>query len=162
MRLFPIENTLDTDDWYTPSWVFDGLDIEFDLDVAAPDGGAPHVPAHKFYTVAQDGLAQPWEGRVWCNPRPTAWCRRWAEHGNGCLLIRADLSTSGPYAAFGAADAMWVPPKRLQFDHHGEHKSGAVNFSTVMLAAGKTCVAALSRLETKYGGCSRTLVPANG
>lgn len=37
----------------------------FDLDVAA----APHnAKCERFYTRADDGLAQPWSGRVWCNP----------------------------------------------------------------------------------------------
>ena len=37
----------------------------FTLDVAA----APHnAKAERYYTRADDGLLQPWTGRVWCNP----------------------------------------------------------------------------------------------
>ena len=33
-RLFGIEDALDSDAWYTPEWIFDGLGLTFDLDVA--------------------------------------------------------------------------------------------------------------------------------
>jgi phage N-6-adenine-methyltransferase len=45
----------------------------FTLDVAA----APHnAKAPEFYTREEDGLAQPWRGRVWCNP-PYSDCGAW-------------------------------------------------------------------------------------
>ena len=134
---------------------------EFDLDVAAPDGGAPLVPARRFYTVADDGLSEPWEGIVWCNPpysAPTAWCRKWAEHEpGGCILIRADLSTGGPFKAWTAAHAAFVPPKRLQFVSAVGHPSGAVNFSTVLLGRGTVAVEGMWRLARQYGGTTRKL-----
>lgn len=160
-RLFALDNVLDSDDWYTPRWVFDGMGITFDLDVAAPDGGAANVPARRFYTVADDGLLSPWEGVVWCNPpysAPTAWCRKWALHEpGGCILIRADLSTSGPFTAFTAADALYVPHRRLQFESGSGARSGSVNFSTVILARGGTCVRALVDLAATFGGTTRKL-----
>ena len=160
-RLFAIDNVIDSDDWYTPAWVFDGLGMTFDVDVAAPDGGAPNVPSRTHYTVADDGLLQPWHGYVWCNPpysAPTAWCRRWAEHEpGGCLLIRADLSTGGPFVAWTAAHAAWVPRKRLQFVSAAGHPSGAVNFSTVLLGRGAEAVAAMRRLAEHYGGTTHAL-----
>jgi phage N-6-adenine-methyltransferase len=46
---------------------------KFTLDVAA----SPHnAKAPTFYTRADDGLAQPWAGRVWCNP-PYSDCGAW-------------------------------------------------------------------------------------
>jgi len=159
-RLFAIDDALDSDAWYTPAWVFDGLGVTFDLDVASPDGGLPWLPARAFYTVADDGLLQPWHGLVWCNPpysAPTQWCRRWAQHPDGFLLIRADLSTSGPAAAFAAATSIYVPAKRLQFVSGAGAETGAVNFSTVILGRGATADAALHRLAVGCGGSTRTL-----
>lgn len=47
----------------------------FTLDVAA----APHnAKAPQFYTVDDDGLFQPWTGRVWCNP-PYSDCGAWVD-----------------------------------------------------------------------------------
>lgn len=39
-----------SDDCYTPRWVFDAMGLEFDLDVAAPNGGPWHVPAKLRHT----------------------------------------------------------------------------------------------------------------
>jgi hypothetical protein len=160
-RLFAIDDALDSDAWYTPAWVFEGLGVTFDLDVASPDGGLPWLPAKAHYTVAADGLLQPWHGLVWCNPpysAPTAWCRRWAQHPDGFLLIRADLSTSGPAAAFAAASSLYVPAKRLQFVSGTGAATGAVNFSTVILGRGATADAALARLARHAGGSARALM----
>lgn len=160
MRLFPIEDALDSDAWYTPPWVFEGLGVTFDLDVAAPAEPLEWVPARQRYTVADDGLLQPWFGLVWCNPpysAPTAWCRRWAQHSDGFLLIRADLSTGGPFAAVSAASSMYVPAKRIQFVNGHGSGTGAVNFSSVLLGRGATADAAIGRLEAASGGAARLL-----
>ncbi len=45
----------------------------FDLDVAASEH---NHKAPQYYTVEQDGLAQAWTGRVWCNP-PYSDCAAW-------------------------------------------------------------------------------------
>ena len=159
-RLFPIADALDSDAWYTPPWIFDGLGVTFDLDVAAPSEPLEWLPARERYTVADDGLALPWFGLVWCNPpysSPTAWCRRWAQHPDGFLLIRADLSTGGPFVAFTAATSLYVPAKRIQFVNGHGGDTGAVNFSSVLLGRGSTADDALTRLAGKYGGSARRL-----
>jgi phage N-6-adenine-methyltransferase len=145
--------------WYTPAWVFDGMGVEFDLDVAAPPGGVPWIPARHHYTQDDDGLAQPWHGVVWCNPpysAPTPWCKRFAEHDDMALLIRADLSTGGPIAALGAADALWAPDGRLDFVDGVGDVTGKVTFSTVMLGRGPTVVEGMRRLA-EISGVTREL-----
>jgi phage N-6-adenine-methyltransferase len=60
-----------TTEWPTPQWLVDQLAEEFapggfDLDVAAT---AENAKAPRYFTAADDGLAQPWHARaVWCNP----------------------------------------------------------------------------------------------
>lgn len=162
-RLFGIEDALDSDAWYTPPWIFEGLGVTFDLDVAAPSEVLDWVPARHRYTVADDGLALPWSGLVWCNPpysAPTAWCRKWATHPDGFLLIRADLSTSGPFAATSAATSLYVPAKRIQFVNGQGGGSGAVNFSSVLLGRGATADAAIERLSSTHGGTARLMIGA--
>lgn len=78
-----------SDDCYTPRWVFDAMGLEFDLDVAAPAGGPWHVPAKRWYTAEDDGLAQPWDGLVWCNPPYSGmepWVDRFIAHQSGVLM----------------------------------------------------------------------------
>lgn len=159
-RLFGVPDVVDSDHWYTPKWVFDGLGLTFDLDVSAPDGGLPWIPAKAHYTVADDGLTSPWHGLVWCNPpysAPTAWCRKWAQHPDGLILLRADLSTGGPFAAFSAATSIYVPPKRLQFVSGSGAPSGAVNFTAVLLGRGSLADAGIERLANTHGGTARML-----
>ena len=79
-----------SDEWYTPESLFNQLGLHFDLDVASPIDNKSHVPANRKYTIADDGLAQPWEGRVWMNPpysKPSPWVTKWLEHGNGLALL---------------------------------------------------------------------------
>ena len=160
-RLFGVDDALDTDAWYTPPWIFDGLGVTFDLDVSAPAEHLTWLPARQRYTVADDGLALPWHGLVWCNPPysdPAAWCRKWASHPDGFLLIRADLSTGGPFAAMSAATSLYVPAKRIQFVNGQGGGTGAVNFSSVLLGRGTVADAALVRLSQRAGGAARRLV----
>jgi hypothetical protein len=151
-RLFALEHAADTDDWYTPEWVFTGMAEVFDLDVCTPPGGVPWIPCDDYFTPDDDGLAQKWYGLVWCNPpysSPFAWCDKWALHSNGIIVLRADLSTRGPAAALAAATSIFVPTPRMQFvNGHGE-QHGAVNFSTVLLGAGERANTALARLFDK-------------
>lgn len=159
-RLFGIDDALDSDAWYTPPWIFDGLGVTFDLDVSSPADPLPWLPARQRYTVADDGLALPWNGLVWCNPPysdPRPWCVKWASHPDGFLLIRSDLSTSGPFAAVSAASSMYVPGKRVQFVNGHGIGSGAVNFSSVLLGRGDTADAAIARLAAAAGGTARRL-----
>ena len=148
------------DAWFTPKWVFEGLDLLFDLDVAAPPFGVPWIPARSIFTEDDDGLAQDWQGVVWCNPpysSPTAWCHRFVEHPDMALLIRADLSTGGPLAAWTACDTVWVPGGRLDFVDGVGNNGGKVTFSTIMLGRGEAVDAAMHRLA-KANGTTRTLV----
>lgn len=62
------EQEQESDERYTPRWVFDGLSLTFDTDPASPAEGGDCVPARVKYTRNDDGLAQPWFGLVWLNP----------------------------------------------------------------------------------------------
>src|SRR5579859_4696056 len=57
-----------TPEWQTPPDVFAALEREFgpfELDVCAT---AANATCGRYFTEADDGLSQPWEGRVWMNP----------------------------------------------------------------------------------------------
>lgn len=77
------------DDWQTPLRIVQALG-SFDLDPCA-NCRAPTRLATRGFTVAENGLEQPWQGRVWLNPPYGAearlWIARLAAHGNGIALI---------------------------------------------------------------------------
>jgi hypothetical protein len=58
----------ESDEQYTPKWIFEALNVEFDLDVCAPVGGVDYIPAKNHYSLADDSLNQEWKGFVWMNP----------------------------------------------------------------------------------------------
>lgn len=84
------------DEWLTPPSVLAALG-RFDLDPSAPIC-RPWDTAAKHFTIEDDGLAQPWHGRVWLNPpygsEAGKWLARLAEHGTGTALIFARTETS--------------------------------------------------------------------
>lgn len=65
-----------TMEWGTPQWFFDELHAEFGftLDVcASPD----NAKCARYFTKADDGLAQPWAGICWMNPPYGTGVDRW-------------------------------------------------------------------------------------
>lgn len=147
--LFGVEQAeLTSDDYYTPAWVFERMGIEFELDVASPPGGIPWIPAKRFYTMADDGLSQPWEGRVWMNPPYSdvePWVDRLIAHGNGIALlpyVKAFWRIKVWEAADGIGELHDVD--RVKFMRGG--KPTEIMFPTFFAAFGAQCVEAISRL----------------
>jgi phage N-6-adenine-methyltransferase len=92
----------------------------FTLDVAA----APHnAKCETFYTREDDGLTQPWSGKVWCNPPYSdlnAWVAKAWEELDNCEVI-----------------VMLVPANRTEqkwWQEHIEPYRGQDTLSTVFLA----------------------------
>lgn len=58
-------------EWYTPAYIVDAARRTMggiDLDPASCEEANRTVRAARYYTMAEDGLLMPWEGRVWLNP----------------------------------------------------------------------------------------------
>lgn len=84
----PIQSR-ETDERYTPAWIFEALGETFDLDPASPPPGISQVPTAAVWTKEDDGLTRPWHGFVWCNPPfslATPWADRFIAHGSGIWL----------------------------------------------------------------------------
>lgn len=146
-RLFSVQQEqLTRDDYYTPAWVFERMGIEFDLDVCSPPGGIPWIPAARFYTQADDGLLQPWVGRVWMNPpysQATPWVQRFMQHRDGVMLI-VHAKSAWHNTLWSCADGVVVPD--AYFDFIGGPNGGSI-FAPVFFAAfGDECVEAISHL----------------
>lgn len=108
------------DEWLTPPSILERLG-HFDLDPCAPLN-PPWKFADKHYTVLDNGLAQEWEGRVWCNPpygRSTGkWLDKCSVHKNATALVFARTETKDwiDYV-WKKADSILFIFGRLYFHH---------------------------------------------
>lgn len=110
-------------EWYTPSDLMSEISERygpFTLDVAAD---ASNAQCSQYYTAEQDGLRQPWHGRVWCNPpyrNLIKWVRKAFEETRrdggpeiAVLLLPAHTSTAWFHDyALPHAELYWVRRKR--------------------------------------------------
>jgi hypothetical protein len=136
-------------EWYTPPGIFDALGLTFDLDPAAPAGGLPWIPAARSYSIDDDGLSQPWEGRVWLNPpygpHTELWMRRLAAHGDGVALVFARTETAWWHETVRSASAVCFIAGRLTFvdvdRQPGQFNSGA---PSALVAFGDGCAQAVA------------------
>lgn len=81
-----------TDEWYTPKYIFDAMDCEFDTDVASPGKDVtPWIPAKRF--ICDGSLEKKWDGFVWMNPPfgkrngLEPWLNKFILHWNGIALV---------------------------------------------------------------------------
>ena len=146
-QLFNLAQTqLTTDDYYTPKWLFDALDVTFDLDVASPPQGPLHTPCHAYYTQADDGLTQPWHGRVWMNPpysKPLPWVQKWLHHANGMALLPTNGGQWCKLLWDSNAKGVWLG--RLAFVRSNHEQKGSP-LNIVLWAIGTHNIKAISKV----------------
>jgi len=128
------------DEWLSPPEILKPLG-EFDLDPCSPIN-RPWDTAQRHYTVEDDGLLMPWEGRVWCNPpyglEATKWLERMVLHGNGIALIFARTETRMFFRyVWDRADAILFIEGRLFFhDVKGVRAKANAGAPSVLIAYG--------------------------
>jgi hypothetical protein len=146
MFAVPVQG-MDSDERYTPSWVFEHLGLTFDMDPCSPgEGHGDCVPARRKVTRHEDGLATPWVGMVWVNPpfsNATAFADKFVAHGDGVFL--------GPVAnsrwAFNmlvSADLVWLC-RDFAFTHP-THAGRRSSFSLMFCSIGDEATSGLRRL----------------
>lgn len=117
----------DGDERYTPEWLFEAMGVEFDVDLAAPPGGIPYIPAKRYFTKEDDALAQDWTGLfAWCNPPYSVaadFGQKWLdETQEGLWLGPISHGTAYRRTMFVRARALWFPDN-LKFSYHDESDS---------------------------------------
>ncbi|WP_082044770.1 DNA N-6-adenine-methyltransferase [Pseudomonas sp. C5pp] len=143
------ESRGETDEWYTPRYIFDALRIQFDLDVAAPSGGPRNVPCSSYLTKAECGLKSPWQGLVWMNPpfghqaTKIQWLQKFFDHGNGIALI-PDRTSAPWWQRFARqADAVLFVAPKIKFERPDGSIGESPGTGTCLFGKGERSVRAM-------------------
>lgn len=139
-----------THDWITPKFILDALG-DFDLD-PCQSPTQPWLCAKQGIVQPRDGLAEPWHGRVWCNPpysvHASAWLHKLARHGKGTALVFARTETEMFFDhVWGKASAILFLEGRLHF-HYPDGKRAEAN------AGGPSCLIAYGEADAEWLACS--------
>lgn len=142
----------ETNEWYTPSWIFDALDLKFDLDPCQPSGGISWIPVDQYYTPESNGLISPWSGCVWLNPpygrEVGKWLNRLYLHGNGIALVAARTGTRWFHEYVPKSDGVFFFQGRIRFVDGLQRTSvGGPGFDSMLIAFGSECQEALRTIK---------------
>ena len=159
MNLFSLQEMAmnGSDEVYTPPCLFDRMGLRFEIDVCAPPGGLPWIPADRHFSISDDGLSQKWAGRVWCNPpysNATPWIRKFIGHRNGIILIPMCRSRAF-VELWDSADAVCVPSAfNITADpcHFlKDNRKKLIGYAVALAGFGADCVEALKKLgQTRW------------
>ena len=137
----------ETDEWYTPAYIFDALGVSFDLDVACPQGGPRHVPAKKYFS--SNSLEREWFGFVWMNPpfghqsTKRLWLRKFFNHGNGIALL-PDRTSAPWWQEFAPmSDALLFVAPKVKFERPDGSRGEQPGTGTTLFAAGENAAKVL-------------------
>jgi hypothetical protein len=144
-----------TSEWFTPKFIFDALRLEFDLDPAHPGRDNPFcvVPARRIYTVADDGLRQPWTGLVWLNMPfggrrgHVVWLRRFLAHRDGGIALVAARTSADWFHEVLVPNAQTVlfPNGKTKFVKPNGEIGKEPGTGVVLIGAGEIANRALER-----------------
>lgn len=130
------------DDWLTPPFILRALG-PFDLDPCAPTP-QPWPTAAQHFTIADNGLAQAWHGRVWCNPpyskidgrsQLELWLARMVRHGQGIALTNANTQTKWFFDfVWHSAEAVFFFRSKLKFYRPDGRRGDQGHSASVLIA----------------------------
>jgi hypothetical protein len=134
-----------SDEHYTPRSIFDALGVQFDLDVAAPEGGSSVVPALYYFDKKVDGLANEWFGNVWMNPpysSPAPWVEKFLDYKQGIALLPI---TRGKWwdRLWAESGAILPTAYNLKFNRPDGLTAKPIVFRTALYALGESNITAL-------------------
>ena len=135
------ETAAQTDEWYTPPWIFKDLGVTFDLDPCCPHPNM-WVPTKHYLTKKNDGLVENWYGSVWLNPpfgkrngiRP--WLEKLIEHGDGIAIVPNRTATDWWQDAAEKADALLFVRRKIRFVRPDGSEGKSPGYGNVLMAYG--------------------------
>lgn len=124
-----VGNNSGENEWYTPAEFIEAARAvlgDIDLDPASSEAANAVVKAAQIFTLADDGLTQPWHGRVWMNPpysQPAIelFANKYTdsvEAGDvaaGIVLVNNATETGWFQTLAGASSAVCFPRGRIKF-----------------------------------------------
>ncbi len=144
-----------TNEWYTPKYIFNALNVTFDTDVASPiDKKHCCVPAWNF--ISDDSLNKTWNGFVWMNPpfgnmkNKFLWLNKFISHGNGIALTPD--RTSAPWWQHTAenTDAVLFVSGKIKFITQNGEVGESPSTGTTLFGVGDCAIKALENAK-RYG-----------
>jgi len=142
----------ETDECYTPKYIFDAIGEKFDLDVACPIEGPRHTPTNNFYSTG--ALDREWLGFVWMNPpfghqaTKRKWLTKFFQHGNGIALLPDRTSAPWWQEFASVADSVLFIAPKVKFERPDGTRGDQPGTGTTLFAAGPRAKAALIRASS--------------
>lgn len=139
----------ESDEWYTPKFIFDALGVEFDMDVASPKEGPRYTPCKSF--LWERGLETEWSGFVWMNPpyghqsTKIKWLDKFFAHGNGIALM-PDRTSAPWWQKFAPmADCVLFVNGKIKFERPDFSVGKQPGNGTCLFGAGARSIDILKR-----------------
>jgi len=130
----------ESDEWYTPKYIFDALACRFDLDVASPPRQT-HVPCAA--RISEGSLGKDWSGFVWMNPpfggrnAILPWLVKFFDHGDGIGLCPDRTSAPWFQATIQRADMLLFVSPKIRFERPNGTTGNSPGDGTVLFACGE-------------------------
>lgn len=140
------------DERYTPAWLFEAMEVRFTVDLAAPPGGIPYIPADKYYTKEDDALTKDWSDEfAWCNPpysNASEFGRKWnTEIAEGVWLGPVSMGTPYRVELMRRAGAIWLLDHLAFNQPNGNTET--IQWPVFMAGVGEQGAQAIRRLDER-------------
>ena len=142
------ETTAQSDEWYTPAWIFEALNIRFDLDPCNSKAGNA---AAEWCSdrLPMNGLGHEWHGHVWLNPpfggrngiKP--WLQQLVEQGDGIALVPNRTGADWWQDFAQSADGLLFIRGKIRFIDAWGHEGKSPGYGNVLMAYGREMAGAL-------------------
>jgi len=135
-------------EWYTPAEVIEAARAVLggiDLDPASCPAANATVQAARYFTAADNGLSQPWKGRMWLNPpyggQAGAFVTKLVDHYRADDVEAAIVLVAAPAASTAWFRSLWKYPLcftfgRLAFTGPGVDRSANTHGSAIAYLGG--------------------------
>ena len=136
-----------SNEWYTPKYIFDALGCTFDMDVANAAIGGAHVPCRS--SISANSLEREWVGFIWMNAPfegrngLVPWLDKFFVHGNGIALVPDRTSAPWWQAAARRSSAVLFIDGKVKFERPDGSIGKQPGTGTTLLARGRSALEAL-------------------